>query len=317
MRILITGGAGFIGINLMAYLAGRQGWETRIIDNESLGNREYLADFDCDFHYGDIRCNEDLMRALDGIDTVVHLAADTRVIDSIEDPTKNFEHNVAGSFNLLQCMRTTGIKRLVCASTGGAIIGEVPPPVHEAMVPQPASPYGASKLALEGYCSAFSQSYGMSCLALRFSNVYGPHSFHKGSAVAAFMRRILRGEPITVYGDGDQTRDFVYSQDIAQAITDALVRKDVSGVLQLGTGIETSVNRLIEILRHTVGPRYPVEVKYQPARAGEIQYSYCDVSKARLELEYDPETKLADGIARTWQWFLDQDSMARQSNGVT
>jgi len=315
MHVLVTGGAGFIGTNFLAHLANRSDVKVRVLDNESLGKREHIASYTCEFIEGDIRSIDDVSSALEGVDMVVHLAADTRVMDSIEDPTKNFEHNVLGSFNLLKTMKEKGIDRLVCASTGGAIIGDVPPPVHENMVPRPASPYGASKLALEGYCSAFSQSYGMSCLALRFSNVYGPHSYHKGSAVAAFMRKILRGETITVYGDGNQTRDFVYSTDIAAAITMALENSSVSGVLQLGTGVETSVNQLLEILRETVGPRYAFDVDYQPARAGEILYSCCDISKAKAEMEYNPIVDLQEGVAQTWRWFLEQDRNKPESVG--
>lgn len=303
MNILITGGAGFIGTNLIAFLAENEPFSIRVLDNESLGKREFLHEFPCDFVKGDIRSENDLERALDGVDVVVHLAADTRVMDSIEDPTKNFEHNVIGSFQLMNKMREMSVNRLVCASTGGAIIGDVPPPVNEEMPAKPSSPYGASKLALEGYCSAFSQSFNMSCLALRFSNVYGPYSFHKGSAVAAFIRQILNQETLVVYGDGNQTRDFVYSEDIAVAIRDALINPSVAGVLQLGTGVETSVNQLLEMLREVAGPRYPFNVEYRDHRDGEILYSYCDVSKAKRDLNYSPETDFLTGIKKTWDWF--------------
>ena len=213
---------------------------------------------------------------------------------------------MVGSFKLLNAMREQGVSRLVCASTGGAILGEVPPPVHEGMVPAPASPYGASKLMLEAYCSAFSQSFAMSCLALRFSNVYGPHSYHKGSVVAAFIRRIMQGKPLVVYGDGEQTRDFVFSYDIAQAIRDAILQKDVSGVLQLGTGVPTSVNTIIDLLREVAGAEYAVEVEYRDFRRGELVHTYCDISKARRIIDYDPKTELREGIRQTWEWFQNQ-----------
>lgn len=306
MNILVTGGAGFIGTNLAAYLHQVDEFSIRVLDNESLGRRENLEPFDIEFVKGDIRNRDDLAAALEGVDVVVHLAADTRVMDSIEDPANNFDHNVSGSFQLLNAMREMGVSRLVCASTGGAILGEVPPPVHEDMLPRPASPYGASKLMLEAYCSAFSQSFKMSCLALRFSNVYGPHSYHKGSVVAAFIRRIMQGKPLVVYGDGEQTRDFVFSYDIAQAIQDAIMQKQVSGVLQLGTGVATSVNTIIELLRETTGSQYSVDVEYRDFRRGEIVHSYCDISKARQAIGYDPTTELRDGILNTWEWFQSQ-----------
>ena len=152
-----------------------------------------------------------------------------QVIPSVEKPQFNFDVNVIGSFNVLEAARASGIKRVVSASTGGAIIGEVTPPVHEAMVPHPMSPYGASKLAVEGYCSAFSASYGLNAISLRFSNVYGPRSFHKGSVVAEFLRGILHGRPLTIYGDGSQTRDYVFVEDLCEGILAGLTR-DVSGV---------------------------------------------------------------------------------------
>jgi len=154
MATLITGGCGFIGTNLVARLNDSGIGPVVVFDNESLGRREALAGLQARFIHGDLRDRAAIDAALEGVEAVVHLAADTRVIDSISDPIFNFEANVRGSLNLLEAMRARGIRRLVNASTGGAIIGETEPPVHEAMVPRPMSPYGASKLAVEGYCSA-------------------------------------------------------------------------------------------------------------------------------------------------------------------
>ena len=193
MRLLITGGCGFVGANLIAYLNRTTSHDIPVLDNESLGKRQHIAGMRAEFIHGDIRDRDCLDAALKGVDAVVHLAADTRVIDSIDDPSHNFDVNVAGSFCLLQAMRAAGVRHLVNASTGGAILGEATPPVNEEMVPRPLSPYGAAKLAVEGYCSAFAASYGLKPVSLRFSNVYGPRSFHKGSVVAAFMKRILAG----------------------------------------------------------------------------------------------------------------------------
>lgn len=300
MRVLVTGGCGFIGANLVPRLAAA-GWDVRVLDNESMGRREHLDDFTGQFIHGDIRDTAALDVALEGVDAVVHLAADTRVIESIADPAFNFDVNVVGSFRLMEAMRARGIRRLVNASTGGAIIGDATPPVHEAMVPNPIAPYGATKLAVEGLCSAWSGSYGFSALSLRFANVYGPRSYHKGSVVAAFFRRIAEGLPLIVHGDGEQVRDFVFVDDLCDGIMRGLAYEK-SGVLQLGSGLPVSVNALIEEMRQIVAPQ-PIAVDYRPARVGEIERTWCDVSRARSELGYAPDTSLAAGLAETWAWF--------------
>lgn len=264
-RILITGGCGFVGCNLIPFLLRNGNYDIRVLDNLSLGRREWIDEFDVEFVQGDIRDNTALDRALKNVDIVVHLAADTRVMDSIEDPNKNFDYNVIGSFNLLDRMRLADVNRIINASTGEAIMGEVDPPVHEEMTPRPTAPYGASKLAVEGYVSAFSGAYGFKGTSLRFSNVYGPRSFHKGSVVATFMRQILNGEPLTVYGDGSQTRDYIFSEDLAGGIQKA-VEARVSGVYQLGTGKGTYLNGLIDALRTVTGKSF--EVNYERFRPG-------------------------------------------------
>ena len=305
MRILVTGGCGFIGATLVPLLEAA-GHQVRVFDSEVLGKRCHLGNFAGEFIRGDIRDRPALDAALEGVDAVVHLAADTRVIESIADPALNFDVNVAGSFNLLEAMRQRSIRRLVNASTGGAIIGEVEPPVHEDMVPRPVSPYGATKLAVEGLCAAYAGSYGFEALSLRFANVYGPRSFHKGSVVAAFCKQILRGQPLVVYGDGEQTRDFVYVEDLCAGIMLALASGQ-SGVIQLGSGVPLSVNRLIEAMRVAVAPAAMV-VEYRPARGGEISRTWCDVSKARARLGFNPDTSLEEGLLATWRWFVEQGS---------
>ncbi len=309
-NLLVTGGCGFIGSNLIPLLLESGAYRIRVLDNESLGKRAFLGDCDIEFIHGDLRDRETVRHAVQGMDAVVHLAADTRVMDSIENPEYNFNVNVVGSFNLLMEMRAAGVNRIVNASTGGAILGEVDPPVHEGMVPHPIAPYGAAKLSVEGYCSAFAGAYGMKAVSLRFSNVYGPRSFHKGSVVAAFLKRVLKGQPLTVYGDGSQQRDYVYVDDLCGGIRLG-IEQDVSGVFQLGTGIPTSVNQLIDAIRAVVGRTHDVEVNYEDFRAGEILHTYCNIEKARQELGYDPQTRLQDGLVPVWQWFLDNaDRMA-------
>jgi UDP-glucose 4-epimerase len=301
MKLLVTGGCGFVGTNLIAHLNRVGGYDITVFDNESLGERSFLEGLDAKFEHGDLRDADAIRAAIEGQDAVIHLAADTQVMSSIEQPVYNFDVNVQGSLNLLEAMRETGVSQLVNASTGGAILGEVTPPVHEEMVAKPLSPYGASKLAVEGYASAYGACYGIRTVSLRFSNVYGPRSFHKGSVVAHFFKQILAGRPLVVYGDGDQSRDFVFVDDLSEGIRRAL-EVDRTEVIQLGVGRPTSVNELIDIIRGIVGVD-KIEVRREPPRAGEIVNNYCDISKARAILGYDPRTALEDGLRDTWIWF--------------
>jgi UDP-glucose 4-epimerase len=307
MKILVTGGCGFVGTNLAHFLVPA-GHDVRVLDDESMGKRSALGDLPVEFIKGSITDPEAVAQAVDGVDAVIHLAADTRVMDSIENPVKNFESNVIGSFTVLQGMREAGVKRIVAATTGGAILGEVPCPVHEEIMPRPLSPYGASKLAMEGYLSAFAGAYGFKCASLRFSNVYGPRSFHKGSVVALFFRQIMNGEELTVFGDGEQIRDYVYAIDLVRGIVAAL-EAEVTGVFQLGTGVPTTLNQLLTEIREVVGPRHAFEVRYADARDGEIVNTYCDISKAKGAFGYETPTPLRQGLAETWNWFQRQHNV--------
>jgi UDP-glucose 4-epimerase len=300
-QYLVTGGCGFIGVNLIARLV-EQGDQVRVLDNLSLGKREDVAPFDVDLQVGDVRDLSAVTAACRGVDEVVHLAADTRVIESIAHPEFNFEVNAMGTMNVLRACRAAGVKKMIFASTGGAILGEKEPPVHEEMVPRPISPYGASKLAGEGYCSAFFGSYGLNTVALRFSNVYGPYSYQKGSVVAQFLKNISQREPIVIYGDGKQTRDFLYVGDLVDAVMLA-DRTDTPGdVLQIGSGRETSIASLVETMKK-VFPELAFEVRYEPARQGEILRNYASIEKARRMIGYSPQTLLDEGLRNTWRWF--------------
>jgi UDP-glucose 4-epimerase len=301
--VLITGGCGFVGMNLTALLNEKGDYSVRIYDNETIGKRRYLEGLDAEFIHGDLRDRKSLDKALCGVDCVVHLAADTSVMDSIENASYNFDVNVRGTFTLLSAMLDKGMTRIVNASTGGAIIGEAEPPVHEDMLPLPVSPYGASKLAVEGYLSAFCRTYDFEAVSLRFSNIYGPRSFHKGSVVAHFMKRILEGKELVVYGDGSQNRDYIYVADICQGILSAM-RCKVPGVFQLGSGRPTTINQLIAYIRDVVGPAYPVSVRHEDFRPGEIRNTYCSISKAKKFIGFSPSMPLDDGLLRTWHWFL-------------
>jgi UDP-glucose 4-epimerase len=309
MKILVTGGAGFIGSNLVPHLA-ELGHEVLVLDDLSSGQPAPSAEPRIRFRRGDFLDQATVGECLDGRDVVVHLAAMSGVMDSVADPAACFATNVAGTFRLLELARRRGIRQFVNASTGGAILGEVAPPISEAMAPMPLSPYGASKLATEGFCSAYFGSYGLRCLSLRFSNVYGPHSAHKKSVVAAFIKRALHNEPLIVYGDGSQQRDYLYVGDLVRGIA-AAINRGASGTFQLGSGRPTSLLTLIAALETTCGRK--LEVHYEPRRNAEIHSTWCDIGKARAEFAYQAPTALSDGLRRTCDWFAaDASAWSRQ-----
>ena len=299
-NILITGGLGFIGTNLVKKTVSDDSYRITVLDNYS--NTSNTIDDSREFEIirGDIEDAELVSTAVRGKDIVVHFAAHTRVIDSIETPLKNFSINVAGTLNVLEAMRKHQVPRIINASTGGAILGEVVPPVHEEIAPKPMAPYGASKLAAEAYCSAYAHSYGMSFMNLRFSNVYGKYSINKASAVAAFIKNIIRTGEVTVYGDGSQTRDYLYVEDLVNGIIQAM-QSSCSGTYQLGSGNPTSINTLLDVLRETISVDF--KCTYKDFRPGEIKHTHCDITKARNGFGYNPETTLHDGIKNTWEWY--------------
>jgi UDP-glucose 4-epimerase len=312
-KVLVTGGCGFIGSNLIELLRDREDCQIAVLDNESTGSLRDIADFGVQFVRGSIEDPAAVAEALRGVDLVVHLAADTRVIDSIAAPEVNFRTNVAGTFNLLCRMKDAGVRRIVNASTGGAILGEVEPPVHEGMAASPLAPYGASKLAAEGYCSAFAGAYGFSAMSLRFSNVYGPRSYHKGSVVAHFFKRILEGRELVVFGDGSQTRDYVFVGDLCEGILSAM-KSGLSGVYQLGTGIPTTIDELISQMKAALGDEFAIAVRHEDFRPGELRRTWCDIEKARAAFGYNPQTPLAQGLSQTWRWF--RDAMAARPDAA-
>lgn len=300
-RVLVTGGAGFVGATLVRRLVS-SGRPTRVLDNFSTGSAAHLEGVQAEIARGDIRDFDALAGALEGVEAVVHLAAAGSVVASVADPVENFQVNVAGTFQVLNGARLAGVERVVMASTGGALIGDAEPPVDERSLPKPLSPYGASKLAGEGYAHAFAASYGLRTVALRFANVYGPWSERKTGVMNQFFRAIREGVPMVVYGDGSSSRDYTHVEDISAALLAALERDLPGGtVLHIASGVETTVLQLAELCREVAGvPDHPIEFREQ--RPGEVGRNFADYGLAEEMLGYRPTVKLADGLRGTWEW---------------
>ncbi|MGA3311095.1 MAG: NAD-dependent epimerase/dehydratase family protein [Xanthobacteraceae bacterium] len=319
---LVTGGCGFIGQSLVAHLLSNNAHCVRVVDNLSAGrweNLERLAEIErvsgpdiplpqrrIQLVLGDIRDAELAVAACRDVDAIVHLAANTGVAPSVADPRTDCTTNVVGTFNYLEGARKTGVRRFVFASSG-ATVGECEPPIHEELPSHPVSPYGASKLAGEAYCSAYARTFGISTVALRFGNVYGPGSEHKESVVAKFIRRAFAKQPLQIFGDGAQTRDFIFIDDLIKAIKLATAVDDVGGeVFQIATARETSVSELATALSDALEAEgYPrPQIEFKDRRAGDVLRNFADTRKAKARLNWCAETSLQDGLQRTVRWFV-------------
>jgi UDP-glucose 4-epimerase len=302
MKLLVTGGAGFVGSNLVSHLSKTGSYDIVVLDNFSVGQKFMGILDNVQVIRGDFTDRTTLTQALFGVDAIVHLAALSGVIDSIDNPIPSFKTNVEGTVNLLELARQANLKRFINASTGGAIMGEVIPPISEEMPPSPLSPYGASKLAIEGYCSAFSGAYGMSCVNLRFSNLYGPISAHKKSVIAMLIKKAISKEMINIFGNGMQTRDYLFIGDLVTAIHN-LLQSDASGTFQLGSGVGTPLLSVLGMVQDLA--KDPLNVQFLPSRAGEIHNTWCNIDKAKRMLGYSAPTILETGIKKTWDWYLE------------
>ncbi len=319
---LVTGGCGFLGTALIKQLRSAEiAASIRVLDSLAVGGRDDLG-MVCSFReghkgpedaavelvVGDIRDPNTCVLCCRGMDVVVHFAANTGVPVSIDNPRLDMECNVAGTFNMLEAARECGVSRFVFASSG-APAGEVEPPIHEELPPHPVSPYGASKLAGEGYCSAYYRSFGVETVALRFGNVYGPGSVHKNSVVARFIRKALAGEPLEIYGDGSQTRDFIYIDDLIDAVILAATRQGVGGeVFQIATSCETTVNEIVEVIATTLesmGIAQPEIVRTEP-RLGDVKRNFSDTAKAKAMLGWECRWRLEDGMVETVRYFMEK-----------
>jgi len=338
---LITGGCGFIGRNLIKSLLEQNGHFIRVIDNLKVGTREDLS-MVCNWHemspqnlnppeniagrvellVGDILDDKLALAASSGFDVIVHLAANTGVGPSVEDPRMDCEVNVTGTFNYLEAARQNKIKRFVFASSG-APAGEVTPPIHEELPCHPVSPYGASKLAGEGYCSAYFRTFGVETVCLRFGNVYGPYSSKKDSVIAKFIKLALAGKPVEIYGDGTQTRDFIHVADLTNAICKAAtypsaltsnlssLSSNIGGeTFQIATSQEHTVNEVAELLKKQLKAQCEIEMEitYGQPRKGDVKRNFSDTTKAQRVLGWQNKIKLEHGIKEIVNWFSKKKS---------
>jgi len=312
MRILVTGGAGFIGSHTVDAIIAAGGDQVAVIDDLSAGKRDQVNPAAA-FYHADIR-NRDEVRLIfdrEKPEVMVHLAAQMDVRKSVTDPVFDAEVNITGFLNLMEAGRQHGLRRVVFSSTGGAIYGEQDAfPCDEEHPKRPVSPYGVAKLATEAYLFFYRLQYGIDYAAMRYANVYGPRQDPHGEAgvVAIFCGRMLEGKPCMIFGDGGQTRDYVYVGDVVRANV-AAIAADTAGAINVGTGIETSVNRLYESIAAAAGVN--IRPEYAPGRPGEQSRSVISPARAERELGWKPEVSLGDGLKRTFEFFRGQVARAR------
>lgn len=314
MNILVTGGAGFVGSHVVdAYIA--QGHDVAVIDNLSTGYREFLNP-GARFYCVDIADREAVhsVFAHERFDLVNHHAAQVDVRISVADPLRDARTNITGLLTLLDACREFSVKKFIFISSGGVIYGEPEElPVPESAPKKPISPYGVAKLASEFYLFSAKQTWGLEYIALRYANVYGPRQTPKSEAtvISTFARALSRGEPVTIFGDGEQTRDFVFIQDVVSANLLATERlSSINHALRIsfiddlafnvGTGQETSVNQLLKRFVQTL--KRECDVRYAPERPGELRRNALDISKAKQLLGFTPKTSLEDGLRKTMEW---------------
>ncbi len=310
MKVLITGGAGFIGSNLARALLAR-GDDVRVLDNFSTGNRRNLAGLahDVDLVEGDLRSYERVHAAVRSVEVVFHQGALPSVPRSVQDPLTTTAVNVEGTLNVLLAARDEGVRRIVNASSSSVYGDGGELPRAESQLPDPISPYAVAKLAAERFCTSFSRVYAMEIVSLRYFNVFGPRqdpTSQYSAVVPRFIRAIAAGEPLTVYGDGEQSRDFTYVDNVVGA---NLLAADIAGsvrgeIVNIATGGSTTVNELADTIGRLLSR--PVEKVFEPEREADVRASWADVEQARRLLGYEPRVELEDGLTRTADFLLER-----------
>ncbi|TMK28493.1 MAG: SDR family oxidoreductase [Actinobacteria bacterium] len=313
MRALVTGGGGFIGSNLVRALVER-GDDVRVLDNFSTGNRTNLAELlgDVEVVEGELRSYERVHAATRGIEVVFHQGALPSVPRSVQDPLTTSAVNVEGTLNVLLAARDEGVRRVVCASSSSVYGNSGELPRIETANPDPISPYGVSKLAAERYCVSFSRVYPLETVALRYFNVFGPNqdpTSQYAAVVPRFITAIADGRAVSIYGDGEQRRDFTYVENVVEANVLAAETDGVSGaVLNVATGRSTTVNELADTIASILGRS--VERDEQPERTGDVRDSWADVTRARELLGWEPRVGLEEGLRLAAEFFLQRTALA-------
>ncbi len=307
-KYLVTGGAGFIGCNLVRYILGK-GHDVVVVDNFSTGKRENVADFidKVEFIEGDIRDRELMDRAVKGVSAIFHEAALGSVPRSVEDPQTSHDVNVNGTLTVLESARAAGVKRIIFAASSSAYGDQEELPKHEGMPPRPISPYAASKVACEGYMRAYAACYGLETLSLRYFNVFGAYQDPEGpyaAVIPAFISRILRGQRPVVFGDGEQSRDFCYIDNVCEAnwlAANAPAEKCDGTVINIACGARTTLNEILDLLRELL--HTDIEAEYTDPRPGDVRHSLADVSLAKKVIGYEPKVYFADGLRKAIDWY--------------
>ena len=312
MAVLVTGGAGFIGSNLVRFLAA-SGNDVRVLDDLSTGSTDNLAELGASVATitGDVRDVDTVREAVAGAEVVYHLAALPSVARSLLDPVTTHRVNVDGTLNVLEAARVAGVRRVVYASSS-SVYGDTPVlPKDESMPPSPRSPYAASKLAGEAYCRAYATAYGLQTVSLRFFNVFGPRqdpASEYAAVVPRFITRMLAGEQPEIFGDGQQSRDFTFVGNAVQACALAGTAPQASGEhVNVGCGDRISLLDLVEAINGLLGTN--IQPDFLPPRRGDVRHSQADISKARDLLGYRPEVAVTEGLARTVAWFSRREAV--------